>query len=55
MASVRYTYQSECCGHVYIEQRTDTEPMYFPTCNACGNAGYKLVSSETFLAPELVV
>jgi len=44
--TTRYTYESACCGHIYIEQRNEDEPMYFPTCNQCGLDDYVLKSSE---------
>ena len=50
--TVKYEYKSACCGHEYIEQRGADEPMFFPTCNVCGNAGYELVN-ETVLADEV--
>jgi peptide subunit release factor 1 (eRF1) len=47
--TVRYEYKSACCGHEYVEQRRAEEPMWFTTCNACGNADYELVN-QTVLA-----
>ena len=41
--TVKYEYKSQCCGHEYSEQRAVNEPMFFPTCNNCGNANYELV------------
>lgn len=41
--SIKYEYKSKCCGHEYVEQREPNEPMYFPTCNKCGNDDYELV------------
>jgi len=52
--TVRYEYKSACCGHEYIEQRGADEPMYFPTCNQCGNADYELVN-QTVLADDVEV
>ena len=49
MTAIRSSYVSECCGHEYVEQRAKDEPMYFPTCNACGNDDYKLIT-ETILS-----
>lgn len=50
--TVRYEYQSACCGHEYTEQRAVDEPMIFPICNKCGEAEYELVN-ETVLADEV--
>ena len=50
--TVKYEYKSACCGHEYIEQRAKDEPMFFPTCNVCGNADYELVK-ETVLSEEV--
>ena len=50
--TVKYEYKSACCGHEYVEQRAKEEPMFFPTCNVCGNADYELVN-ETILAAEV--
>ena len=47
--TVKFEYKSACCGHEYVEQRAADEPMFFPTCNACGNADYELVN-QTVLA-----
>jgi hypothetical protein len=47
--TVKFEYKSACCGHEYAEQRAADEPMFFPTCNACGNADYELVN-QTVLA-----
>ena len=44
--AIKYTYKSLCCGHIYVEQRTESEPMYFTTCNTCGLDDYELISSE---------
>jgi len=52
--TVRFEYVSACCGHQYIEQRGKDEPMYFPTCNQCGNDDYQLVN-ETVLADAVEV
>ena len=52
--TVRYEYKSACCGHEYVEQRGAEEPMFFTTCNACGNDDYELVK-ETVLAPNIEV
>jgi hypothetical protein len=46
--TVRYEYKSACCGHEYIEQRAADEPMFFPTCNDCGNDDYELVKETVF-------
>jgi hypothetical protein len=60
--TVRYEYKSACCGHEYVEQRGADEPMFFPTCNACGNDDYEIVNQiviaddiEVSPAPELVI
>lgn len=45
--TTRYEYVSACCGHEYVEQRREDEPMYFPTCNQCGNDDYELISQTT--------
>jgi uncharacterized protein (DUF983 family) len=42
--TVRYDYKSACCGHEYTEQRAADEPMFFSTCNVCGEADYELVN-----------
>ena len=47
--TVKYEYKSACCGHEYVEQRAADEPMFFPTCNQCGNADYELIK-ETVLS-----
>lgn len=52
--TVKYEYKSSCCGHEYAEQRGKDEPMFFPTCNKCGQGNYDLVS-ETKLADEIEV
>lgn len=52
--TVRYEYKSACCGHEYTEQRGAEESMFFPTCNACGNADYELIN-ETVLADAIEV
>lgn len=49
--TVKYEYKSLCCGHEYIEQRAADEPMFFPTCNKCGNADYELIK-ETILSDQ---
>ena len=41
--TVKYEYKSDCCGHEYTEQRAAEEPMFFPTCNACGQGPYQIV------------
>lgn len=50
--TVKYEYKSACCEHTYVEQRGKDEPMFFPTCNACGNDNYVLVN-ETILAEDV--
>jgi len=50
--TVRYEYKSACCGHEYVEQRAAEEPMFFPTCNVCGEADYELVN-EIVLADKV--
>lgn len=47
--TIRFEYKSTCCGHEYVEQRAADEPMFFPTCNACGNDDYELIK-ETVLS-----
>ena len=47
--TVKYEYKSACCGHEYMEQRAKEEPLFFPTCNACGNGEYQLVN-ETVIS-----
>jgi len=42
--TIRYDYKSACCGHEYTEQRAADEPMFFSTCNVCGEADYELVN-----------
>ena len=44
--TTKYTYESQCCGHVYIEQRGEDEPQYITVCNQCGNADYVLTDSQ---------
>ena len=57
--TVKYEYKSDCCGHEYTEQRAAEEPMFFPTCNACGQGPYQIVVetvlSETVERNEAVV
>ena len=60
--TVRYEYKSACCGHEYVEQRGADEPMFFPTCNSCGNGNYEIVNQivladaiEVSPAPDAVV
>lgn len=45
--TVKYEYKSACCGHQYSEQRAKDEPMFFPTCNSCGQDNYVLVNETT--------
>lgn len=59
--TIKYEYKSTCCGHEYAEQRAADEPMFFSTCNLCGNADYELVKEtvisetvERVSAPESV-
>lgn len=47
--TVKYEYVSACCGHEYVEQRAADEPMFFPTCNACGENDYELIK-ETVIS-----
>lgn len=42
--TVRFEYKCTDCSHEYVEQRAADEPMFFPVCNACGNADYELVN-----------
>lgn len=47
--TVKFEYKSECCGHMYVEQRGTDEPQIITVCNNCGNADYVLVK-ETVLS-----
>ena len=59
--TVKYEYKSACCNHEYVEQRAADEPMFFPTCNVCGNDDYELVNTtvlsetvERVAGPEVI-
>jgi len=46
MATIKYQYKCVSCGHLYLEQRNDSEQQFFTKCNVCGE-NYEEVSHET--------
>ncbi len=50
--TVKYEYKSTCCGHEYTEQRRADEPMFYPTCNQCGNANYELINETNLITND---
>lgn len=36
----QYNYKCPSCGHNYTEHRLVTDPLFHPTCNACGQTDY---------------
>ena len=50
MAVRKYFYICEDCGHDYIEQRTESEPVYKTACNNC--SGLYWLDKDEFLEDE---
>lgn len=44
--TIRYEYECDSCGHDYVEQRNESDPQFFTTCNSCGVGTYK-ITNET--------
>jgi hypothetical protein len=38
--AIKYEYNSECCGHLYIETRGADDPQVVTKCNVCGQGEY---------------
>jgi hypothetical protein len=38
--AIRYEYNSECCGHLYMETRGADDPQVVTKCNVCGQGEY---------------
>jgi hypothetical protein len=38
--AIRYEYNSECCGHLYIETRNPDDAQIVTKCNVCGQGEY---------------
>ena len=52
--AIKYEYNSECCGHLYIETRMENDPQVVTKCNVCGQGEYKVTSQteiETIAEP----
>jgi len=52
--AIKYEYNSECCGHFYIETRMENDPQVVTKCNVCGQGEYKVTSQteiETIAEP----
>lgn len=45
---IRYEYNSDCCGHLYMETRRATDNQVITKCNVCGQGEYVL-SNEVVL------
>lgn len=39
--AIKYEYNSECCGHFYIETRMENDPQVVTKCNVCGQGDYQ--------------
>lgn len=53
--TTKYEYVCDKCGHEYAEQRNETEPQYFTSCNSCD--GSYVETGSTFIeeTPEVVI
>lgn len=41
---IRYEYNSDCCGHLYMETRKLSDAQVITTCNVCGQGEYVLAN-----------
>jgi hypothetical protein len=38
--AIKYEYNSECCGHFYVETRNADDAQVVTKCNICGQGEY---------------
>jgi hypothetical protein len=38
--AIKYEYNSECCGHFYVETRNADDAQVVTKCNVCGQGEY---------------
>jgi len=55
--AIRYEYNSECCGHLYMETRNENDDQVVTKCNVCGTGEYQETNRteiETIAEPVYV-
>ena len=55
--AIKYEYNSECCGHLYIETRNSDDAQIITKCNVCGQGEYAKTNRteiETIAEPVYV-